>query len=259
MKAEDVDACLADLDYEPLTSPIAGRLLHEVVLSSRAEDVLELGFGHGTSTMYLAAALDELGAGRVTTIDREVARARQPNVLELAKHLGLESRLEVIFAPRSYNWELMTLIERQTRESQAEPCFDLCFIDGAHTWYDDGFAFFLVDKLLREDRWIVFDDVHWTHVGSPSIDPEKLDRLPEQERVSAQVLEVFNLLVRQHPSYGRFRVLGNYAAAYKRAATGWGDRQDVFDLVSPELTHELAFGELRRAHGRTILGAPNHA
>ncbi|HLM37401.1 MAG TPA: hypothetical protein VK287_06410 [Gaiellaceae bacterium] len=49
-------------------------------------------------------------------------------------------------AERSYNWELMHLIERQQEEG-APGWFDFCFFDGGHTWETDGFALLLVDKL----------------------------------------------------------------------------------------------------------------
>ena len=33
-------------------------------------------------------------------------------------------------------------------EDDPEPRFDFCYIDGVHNWADDGFAFFLIDRLL---------------------------------------------------------------------------------------------------------------
>jgi predicted O-methyltransferase YrrM len=253
MTFEAVEACLSEFRFQRLTSPSAGRLLYDLVLRSGAVNVLELGFAHGTSTMYLAAALDELGSGVVTTLDREVALERTPNLHQLAAHLGLEHRVRPLFAARSYNWELKKLVAQRTDEQETRPCFDLCFIDGSHTWYDDGLAFFLVDKLLRENRWIVFDDLYWTAAGSPSADEGKLRLMPPDERESAQVFDVFNLLVRPHPAYGNFRVVGNYAAAYKLLRSGeLGDRADAFDAAaSPDLIRELAFSPLRRSR-RTV-------
>jgi hypothetical protein len=136
----------------------------------------------------------------------------------------------------------MRLLERQTSDEQTDPCFDFCFFDGAHTWETDGFAFFLVDKLLRPDRWLLFDDLHWSQDTSPSLSPEKAERTPEEERTTAQVLKVFDLLVRQHPSYTSFRVMGSYGWAYK---SGGGEQQhadDVDNAVDPSVLRELAFG-----------------
>ena len=240
----EVDRLLAELDYQPLTSPSGGRLLYDFVLGSGVVDVLELGFAHGTSTLYMAAALEERGAGTVTTIDLVTARSRQPDIHTLLRHLGLERYVQPIFAERSYNWELIRFLERQSTGEGTDPCFDFCFLDGAHAWDVDGFAFFLADKLLRPDRWLLFDDLHWTYATSPSIPIEDARQLPEEERTCAQIKTVFDLLVRQHPSYQRFRIMGNYAWAYKAAATGQRDNEDAVDrFVSPEIVRLLAFGQ----------------
>jgi predicted O-methyltransferase YrrM len=248
VKCEDVDRRLAELDYQPLTSQGAGRLLYDFVLHSDVQDVLELGFAHGTSTAYLAAALHEKGVGRVTTIDRRAALSREPNIHGVLRHLGLEAFVRPVFAERSYNWELLRLLEGQTSGDQTTACFDFCFFDGAHTWETDGFAFYLVDKLLRDDRWILFDDLHWSYAASPTSSSGEMDELPEEERTRAQLELVFDLLVRNHASYERFRVLGNYAWAYKRGSTGSGKHADLVDrLVAPALMRELA----------SALGRPN--
>jgi predicted O-methyltransferase YrrM len=233
---------LEALDYQPLTSPVAGRLLYDFVLASGVEDVLELGFAHGTSTAYIAAALEERGVGLVTTIDRQNALARRPNIHELLRHLGLEAYVRPIFAEDSYNWELMRLLERQSPEGQAVPCLDFCFFDGAHTWDEDGLAFFLVDKLLRPDRWLLFDDLRWSQEASPSFSPEKAKSVPEEQRRTAQVLKVFDLLVRQHPSYADFRVMGSYGWAYKNAEIEPLHAADVDEATDPSVLRQLAFG-----------------
>jgi hypothetical protein len=36
----------------------------------------------------------------------------------------------------------------------------------AKNWTIDGFPFFLVDKLLRDGGWILFDDFDWTYAAT---------------------------------------------------------------------------------------------
>jgi predicted O-methyltransferase YrrM len=237
---EEVVQDLTLWEYPALTAPEAGKLLYDFVATSDVEDILELGFAHGTSTAYMAAALAEKGAGSVTTIDRPSALSREPNIHQVIERLGLTSRVRPLFTASSYNWELMRILQRQMTGSQTSPCFDFCFIDGAHTWETDGFAFLLVDKLLRHDRWVLFDDLHWSLAASPSTKTEKLHALSEDELKTPQILQVFDLLVRAHPAYGEFVVTGSYGWAYKRPIEGEGrHRHDVERIVGPELLRQL--------------------
>lgn len=255
MKLVDLEQGLSELHYRPLTSKLGGALLHQFVQRSEAAEILELGFAHGTSTAYLAAALDELGHGTVTTIDLHPALERKPNLHEVLRHLGLERYVHPVTTERSYNWELLRIIESRTSEGRVEPSFDFCFVDGAHTWTDDGLAFFLVDKLLREDRWIVFDDLHWRYAASPCTAEEEMLGIPDVERETEQIAKVFELLVRQHPSYSTFREIGDYGWAYKHPTAGERRLEHVVDsLVSSDVVAQLAGTISRAAHAREESG-----
>jgi predicted O-methyltransferase YrrM len=232
---DEVNQRLADLHYAALTTPDAGRLLYDMVAQPDIENVLELGFGHGTSTAYMAAALAEKGAGSVTTIDRAAALSRKPNIHQVFENLGLDAYLLPLYSSSSYNWELMRLIERQASGAETVTCFDFCFIDGAHTWETDGLAFLLADKLLRPDRWVLFDDLRWTIASSPYTKTEKLETVSADELNTPQIAKVFDMLVRTHPGYGKFRVIGDYGCAYKSAIDGNGRHQDDVDKVGGPL------------------------
>lgn len=229
---------LDEIDCPALTTPEEGGQLHRFVREGGFEDILELGFAHGTSTCYLASAVDERGSGHITTIDRESARERTPNIEAVLRHAGLEEHVEPIFAARSYNWELMKIIQRQTRGATTEPCFDFCFLDGAHSWETDGLAFFLVDKLLRPGGWILFDDLHWTYATSAALGAtDKVKEMPEDERRTPQIMKVLALLVMQHPAYATIHIKGNWAWAGKSAEDG--GKPSAAELVA-ELTGSRA-------------------
>src|SRR5258705_6465750 len=188
MKPNIVQDRLAEMTFRPLTNAATGRLLYELVLMADVGDVVELGFAHGTSTAYMAAALDEKGSGCVRTFDREDAREREPNLFEVLTHLGLERWVKPTMSASSYTWELMRILDDRTVNSLTNACFDFCFLDGAHTWETDGLAFLIVDRLLREDRWIVFDDVNWTLGSSPTLkDTDRVRSLPDDERSTPHV------------------------------------------------------------------------
>jgi hypothetical protein len=104
-------------------------------------------------------------------------------------------------------------------EEQESPNFDFCYFDGGHSWDVTGYAFFLVDRLLKPGGWVIFDDLDWTYErmikpGEPI--PAFLSRLPEEERSTAQVGKVWDLLVCRSLGYERHEVIGNWGVARKR-------------------------------------------
>jgi predicted O-methyltransferase YrrM len=190
------------------TDPGRAAEIHDFVRRERPRECLELGFAHGAGTVYIASALEANGAGRLTSVDRAVARELEPSAEQLVGRAGLEHRVELVHEQSSYNWFLHRRIRERTRDGECEPYLDFCFLDGAHTWVDDGLAFFLVDKLLRPGGWILFDDLNWRM-------PEEWDMVPEQERRMTQVQEVFELLVQQHPAYDLIETDGRWGWARK--------------------------------------------
>ncbi len=182
----------------------------QLIKDNSIRHCLELGFFHGVSTAYIAAALKANGGGHLTTVDRDAARDRSPNVDKILADLALSDHVTVHYEPRSYTWRLMKLIEdRKT--------FDFCYIDGAHSWDADGFAFFLVEKLLRPGGWLLFDDLDWTyeHMLRPEANPDWLARMPLEEMTTPQIRKVWELLVKPHPSFGNFREDGWWGFAQK--------------------------------------------
>lgn len=237
MKRGDVTNRLGKIPY---MLPEQADAITALILEHRCRRILELGFLHGVSTCYLAAALDELGGGSLTTVDMESARELQPNVETLLADLGLRDLVTVHYEPTSYLWRLMHLLE-----ADPSPRFDLCYIDGAHTWSTDGFAFFLVDRLLEPGGWIVFDDLDWTFDTSPGLRRSEMvaQMLPE-ERATPQIRKVYELLVRTHPSYEQFVVRNGWALARKKA--------DAVDEPRP-MARELVYETRYRGVGGAIL------
>merc|ERR1712008_349026 len=90
----------------------------------------------------------------------------------------------------SYTYSLLAILQEK------RPSFAYSYIDGAHEWHHDGFAFLLVDKMVPVGGIVKFDDLPWTVDGSPSVNPrrhpEVLQRLTMQELEEKQVFEVFD-------------------------------------------------------------------
>lgn len=210
MKLDDVTRLVAGV---PFMKPHQGKRIYEHILRTGARQILELGFAHGTSSCYIAAALDELdGDRKLITIDLPSARTRKPNIHEMLDRCGLAHLVEPIFTPTSYTWDLMKMLE----ESQ-QPRLDFVFIDGGHTWDPTGFAFMLVDRLIKPGGWVLFDDLNWTLAASPTLkDADWVLALPEEQRTTPQVRKVFELLVKTHPDYTDFLDEDGWGWARKR-------------------------------------------
>ena len=159
--------------------------------------------------MYIASALEANGHGHLTSVDVPASQERVPTASELLERAGLADRVSIVIEPTSYTWFLHKMFRERAGDSGIDPVYDFVFIDGAHTWDVDGFAFLLVDRLLKPGGWILFDDLYWR------MDAERWPEVPEEERSIAQVCEVWDLLVRTHPEYDEMRTDGSWGWAHK--------------------------------------------
>jgi predicted O-methyltransferase YrrM len=224
VRFDDVEAAVAEV---PIMTAKQGRRVYEFLVEHKLSRVLELGFAHGKSTCYLAAAVAALGGGQVVTMDMASAVKRSPNVHQLLDKAGLTEWVTPVFAETSHTWELMKLLERDP-----QPRFDFAYIDDAHTWDVTGFGFLLVDRLLAPGGWIVFDDLDWTIATSPGLrDIDWAKRLPEEQRTTPQVRKVIELLVATHPGYDQLREEDGWVWARKRP-----NRWVPFRRASPVLS-----------------------
>lgn len=188
-KFEEITARFSEVKY---MNAARAAILRDLIVRTDARDILEIGFYQGKSSLYIAGALEDLGRGRLVTIDREAARKHDPNIHDLLAAAGLAHRVEPVFAFRSFTWELQKLVAADPR-----PAFDLCYFDGGHTWDETGFGFLLVDLLLKPGGTIVFDDMNWTVAGSAAYarNAAKSAAFSPDEAEARSVERVWDLLV----------------------------------------------------------------
>src|SRR3954470_14611095 len=109
----------------PIMTAAQGKVIYEHVLEAKPVEILELGTARGVSSAYMAAALDELGRGKITTLDRaqlvcdpppeQQAFAKAP---ELLRYVRFERP-----ADSSYVWWLARQVEqRSDADGNVEPC-----------------------------------------------------------------------------------------------------------------------------------------
>lgn len=244
----EFEAVRGIVDGVPNMTPEQGRILYDLIRRTDAKWGMELGFAHGTGSCYMGAALEENG-GKLVCIDNQTARQREPNITEQLKKTKLTEVVRPVFAARSYTWELMKLIEEHTEDGVCKPFVDICYIDGAHQWEPDGMAFFLVDKLLKTGGWLLFDDIYWKYAESTVRDEDWVRAMPEEERETAQVEQVFRLLVEQHPNYANCRVVD-----------WWGWAQKVSEETPPSsVLDEMGVRRTALDHLKSILRPTVHA
>lgn len=205
----------------PFISKSHGSFIYNLILKEKLANILELGIAHGTATCYMAAAIEELGCGSITSVDLlETMDTFKPSVEEQLGKTGLSNIVTVKRMQTGYTWFLHDEIVKNTEGNICTPIYDLCIIDGPKNWTIDGAAFFLADKLLRNNGWVIFDDYNWKYANADltrtSTDGITHRFLSEDERETSQIKDVFEFLVKQHPNYKNFMVLNNeWAIAQK--------------------------------------------
>lgn len=214
------------IDGVPYIMSEMAKDLYKFVIENRPVHCLELGFAHGASSCYIAAALDEIGSGHLTSVDLISGLSWQkPTIEELLKRTGLSQWVTVQREHTGYNWFLKKKIMESSENNNCTPIYDLCFIDGPKNWTIDSAAFFLVDKLLKPGGWIVFDDLQWNYMkkiknGKTKSDGISLLELGPDEIVQPHVELIFQLLVMQHPDYSNFLVKDNWWAWAQKVPDG---------------------------------------
>jgi predicted O-methyltransferase YrrM len=251
MKFETVNAAMKTQPWG--ITEEQGRLIYDFVVKTRPAQILELGTGVGTSSCYMAAALDELGAGRITTIDRNPELPEWVRETFTKADPALLRFIEIVTTTSSYNDELLPRIEAQTKNGLCEPCYDFCYIDGAHTWSDDGLAFFLADKLLKPGGWMLFDDMAWTIAGSAEASKEAWTQaMSAGLRATMQVTKIFDLLVAPHPSYDQLAKSGDWGWAQKKPAHGTPAENVAKSLYTPPGLKDEVFAVARKVGQRIV-------
>jgi predicted O-methyltransferase YrrM len=247
MRFEDVAARVEGI---PFMAPELGRRVYDHIRSTRPAEVLELGTAHGVSAAYMAAALEANGQGRLTTVDHAGA-AYDPAPEEVLGRAGLVHRVQIVRQHSSYNWFLKQQVELASDDAgNTNPRFDFCYLDGAKNFNIDGLAVVLIEKLLRPGGWLLMDDLEWTYEDNPWIlpsgDARPLGPLSPSERSEPHLRAVFELIVKQHPAFSRFRREDEWY--------GWAQKLPGgvrrYELTTSRPLRAVVMAELRRRRRR---------
>ena len=126
MKFEDIRS---KIDGIPYIMPEMAQDLYNFILKYKPLHCLELGFAHGASSCYIAAALDEVGQGQLTCVDLiSGLEWQKPSIEELMEQTGLGNLVTIEREHTGYNWFLKKMIMENSNDGQCSPVYDLCLI-----------------------------------------------------------------------------------------------------------------------------------
>ena len=190
------------------------RDIYQLVLDEKLTQCLELGTGFGATSCAICAALDEMGEGQLTTIDKYF---HQPvNVQVLMQHIGLDLKyLNIVADELGYNWHMAELLKQQLENPKTVSLFDFCLLDGAHEWEPDALAFYLVNPLLKPGAWMLVDDLDFK-LRMIANWQESHGNYSDRELDTFQMRMVYDLVVKQHPDYEAFDVTHNDRIGWAR-------------------------------------------
>ena len=149
---------IQDPSFSLCVSPEMGEFLFNLVLSSKAERILELGSSNGVSTLYFAEALRLLGRGEVVATESDEKKCRR--ILQNAATAGLSDVIEL------RQGDVFETVEGLSG------WFDLVFID---IWADGYLGIFRKVAPLLKSGSIIVDDNMWTAFEEVALFKEYLD------------------------------------------------------------------------------------
>jgi predicted O-methyltransferase YrrM len=213
-----------------------GLVLYDLVRTYTPRTCMELGSTHKASCAYIASALQETARGLHLVLDHDACIQKNPALFELLERADLNSYIRTDFAPASLHWKLMKLLE-----THVQPMFDLCLVDGTHTWSSAGLSVTLATQLLAPNGWLIISDLGFCYAGSSLETQPYVQQMSEEEKLTPQVDKVVELLVQRNPFLHNFFRVNGLACAQK-TEVAWGMKMDSGDIITARST---AIGKAR--------------
>lgn len=144
-------------ESRPLHSGVrkeTGLFLQKVIRENDYRSVLEVGFAHGISALYIGEELKGRDGARHLIIDPAQSKGWKNTGVENLKRAGFSFEL----VEKGSEIALPALLETGER-------FDLGFIDGWHTFDHALLDFFYLSRLVRVGGMIVLDDADFPSVS----------------------------------------------------------------------------------------------
>lgn len=138
------------LDDTTRISHQLGMWIYETYCRLSPQRSLEIGLAYGFSTIYILAAIDQVGAGYHISIDPFQTSSWHRVGAYQAKHLNMESSFEL-----REEFPVTAFAQFATQQTQ----FDFIFVDGSHRFDDALMDFTLAASVCPIGGNIILDDM----------------------------------------------------------------------------------------------------
>src|SRR5687768_1097250 len=93
--------------HVPFISKANATFIYELIVRHKLRNILELGIAHGTATCVMAAALEEIGGGKITAVDLLDKKGHyDPTPEAQLERSGLSQFVEIVRTKTGYTWFL---------------------------------------------------------------------------------------------------------------------------------------------------------
>ena len=183
--------------------------------SSKNLVIAEIGVGFGASTLL---ACQKLSAG-----DVYYCFDFQNSIVALLEDLKKFPDLKCAVvgvgnshkAWDSYNWNLSSML-LDMRLQNLDGWFDVCYLDGAHTFLHDGLAVCMLKEMIKPNGILILDDLFWTYASSPIVSEFGKEQFPEDQWKARQVLRVQDIFLINDPKFKRLSDSESWRGVFKR-------------------------------------------
>lgn len=110
----------------------------------------------------------------------------------------------------SYVWSLAKLWQ----ESKGKELFDVSYLDGAHSFFHDGLACYLLKKLCKRGGILFFDDIAWSYSMSPQMLSFGMKNFTTEQAETCQIAMVVDIFMKDDEEW---EYLEDYSTEYRVA------------------------------------------
>lgn len=183
--------------------------------SSNPITIAEVGIGMGASTLLASTLLDEDDEYYCFDFNQTIELLANDirRISDVHCNFVLMGNTQKVFD--SYNWSLSNLV-LEMRSRNEDGLFDVCYLDGAHSFFHDGLAICLLKFLMKRAGILILDDLFlrttqfedWTKFHENNFTMEQLDDM--------QILRAQNIFLIGDPNFEQLSDSKSYRGVFKR-------------------------------------------